>query len=124
MSMLKMAVFWDVPPCRVMMEAVSSSETSVSIYQTTQKTAIFILVAVRTSNLTSVRIVLYLYLCKGMSQCQVPVINIKLACVSLEKLILFASYPEVSSSTYWIQQLIKICYHESKCLSFTALETI
>jgi hypothetical protein len=73
-----MAVFWDVPPCRLadvhrrfrgayclhhqgderlMMEAVSSSETLVNIYQTTwyniPEEGIFIFVAVRTSNLTS-----------------------------------------------------------------------
>jgi hypothetical protein len=60
---LKMVVFWDVESCSLvdidrrsiitlMMEAVSSSETSGYIYQTTQcnisKTAISILIAVRT----------------------------------------------------------------------------
>jgi hypothetical protein len=66
---IKMAVFWVVAPCslvevyqhfrgayRLMMEAASASETSVNFYQTrwatNQKTAIFILAAVRTSNLT------------------------------------------------------------------------
>jgi hypothetical protein len=43
---MKMAVFWDVARCSVvdiasiialMMEAVSSSETSVSVYQTTRR---------------------------------------------------------------------------------------
>jgi hypothetical protein len=48
-----MAVF------RVMMEAVTSYETSVNVYRfhgaTSQKTIIFILVAVRTSNVTYVK---------------------------------------------------------------------
>jgi hypothetical protein len=62
----KMAVFWVVMPCSLvevyqrframilMIEAVSTSETLVNFYQTTrccsQKTAIFILAAVTTSN--------------------------------------------------------------------------
>jgi geranylgeranyl pyrophosphate synthase len=50
---INMAVFSVVAPCRAqMMEAVSTSETSVNFYQTTgattQKTAILIIAAVRT----------------------------------------------------------------------------
>jgi hypothetical protein len=52
---MKMAVFWVVTPCSLvalMKEAVCTCETSVNFYQlrgaTTQKNAIFILVAVRT----------------------------------------------------------------------------
>jgi hypothetical protein len=52
---MKMAVLWDVARwamITLMMEAVSTSETSVSIYRvhgaTSQKTDIFIIVAVRT----------------------------------------------------------------------------
>jgi hypothetical protein len=33
----KMAVFWDVAPCSQMTDAVSTSETSVSFYQTTRR---------------------------------------------------------------------------------------
>jgi hypothetical protein len=54
---MKMVVFWDVVPCSLgeiiaLMEAASTSETSVTSSRlhgaTTQKTAIFILAAVRT----------------------------------------------------------------------------
>jgi hypothetical protein len=31
---LKIAVFWDAAPCSLMMEAVSTSETSVDFYET------------------------------------------------------------------------------------------
>jgi hypothetical protein len=60
-----MAVFWVVAPCSLvevyqaialMIEAARTSETLVNFYQTTrrytQKTAIFVLTAVRTSNPT------------------------------------------------------------------------
>jgi hypothetical protein len=67
----KMAVFWVVAPCSLadvyqrfrglidlMMEAARISETLVNFYQSTwrynQKTAIFVLTAVTTSNPTSV----------------------------------------------------------------------
>jgi len=47
-----MAVVWDVAIIALRMEAVNTSETSVTFYQTTQrniqKTVIFILAAVRT----------------------------------------------------------------------------
>jgi hypothetical protein len=52
-----MAVFWIVAPCRaiaLMMEAARASETLVHSYRlhgaTTQKTVIFVLTAVKTSN--------------------------------------------------------------------------
>jgi hypothetical protein len=47
--MLKMTVFWDVAP--LMMETLSTSETSASFYQTARRNIledIFILTAVRT----------------------------------------------------------------------------
>jgi hypothetical protein len=34
---MKMAVFWVVAPCSLMMEAASTSETSVNFYQTTRR---------------------------------------------------------------------------------------
>jgi hypothetical protein len=47
---MKMAVFWVVAPCSLMMEAASTSETSVNFYQTTRRsipeTTIYILVSV------------------------------------------------------------------------------
>jgi hypothetical protein len=71
-SSLNMTIFWDVTPCSLvdtdrclrgaycLHHQGDCSETSVSIYQTTwcymQKTAVFILVAVRTSNLTQIKL--------------------------------------------------------------------
>jgi hypothetical protein len=55
-----MTVFWVVAPCslvevyrrfsshRLMMDASNATETTVNFYQTCQKTAIFMLAAVRT----------------------------------------------------------------------------
>jgi hypothetical protein len=52
---MKMAVFWVVAIAALMIEATSTSETPVNFYQTTlcrNPEVIFILAAVRTSNLT------------------------------------------------------------------------
>jgi hypothetical protein len=52
---MKMDVFWVVAPCSLMMEAVSTSETSVNFYQAIwcniPEDSLFILVAVRSLNL-------------------------------------------------------------------------
>jgi hypothetical protein len=34
---MKMTVFWDIAACSMMTEAASTSETSVTFYQTTQR---------------------------------------------------------------------------------------